>query len=136
MKKHITRITFTFFLGAALISAGCSVAPRVSGEIYPDKLIDGTYEGNYRYGPNKAQVKVTIKDGIIEKVELVKYFASPKGTKANEIIPQRIVERQSADVDAVTGATNSSRVIMNAAQEAINQAYEENIPEELKSKDN
>ncbi len=34
-------------------------------------------------------------------------------------IPGMIVEAQRADVDAVSGATNSSRVIMNAVQNAL-----------------
>ena len=103
------------------------------GKVNPINLTDGIYEGNHRHGPNKALVKVTIKNGRIEKVELVKYFASWKGTKANEIIPQRIVEQQSTAVDAVTGATNSSRVIMNATQEAISKAYKQSGAGEIEN---
>ncbi len=33
-----------------------------------------------------------------------------------------ILEKQSADVDAVSGATNSSHVIVNAVQQALNKA--------------
>ena len=46
-----------------------------------------------------------------------------RGKKAELIIPGRIIEKQSTDVDAVSGATNSSHVIMNAVQKAIEKAY-------------
>ena len=45
-----------------------------------------------------------------------------KGSKAESPIIKRIIENQSTDVDAVSGATNSSRVIMNAGQRAIEKA--------------
>jgi uncharacterized protein with FMN-binding domain len=37
---------------------------------------------------------------------------------------ERIIAQQSTRVDAVSGATNSSRVIMNAVQRAIEKAYQ------------
>ncbi|GAK56987.1 hypothetical protein U27_03951 [Candidatus Vecturithrix granuli] len=43
--------------------------------------------------------------------------------KTEPIIPQRIIENQSTAVDSVTGATNSSTVIMNAVQNALEKAY-------------
>ena len=131
MNKLPIIIATIFFAGIIAITPGCGLAPLTGGPTQPEKLLDGTYEGSSRHGPNKALVRVTITNGMIEKVELVKYFASWKGARANEIIPQRIVEQQSTSVDAVTGATNSSRVIMNAAQEAINKAYGQDQPEKI-----
>ena len=88
-----------------------------------EKLVDGVYEGSYKAGPNKALVKVTIKDKRLVKIDIVKH-RTWKGKKAESIIPMRIIEYQSTKVDVVTGATNSSRVIMNAVQKAIEKAYE------------
>ncbi len=111
------------FLLIATITS-CQTAPNLGGEVKEKKLRDGVYEGSYSNGPNSAVVKVTITDSRIEEVELLRHFASWKGNKANTVIPQRIVEEQSTRVDAVSGATNSSIVIMNAAQKAIELAYE------------
>jgi uncharacterized protein with FMN-binding domain len=97
--------------------------PSGGGEIEEKRLVDGVYDGSYRHGLNSATVRVTISQGKIADTELVKHFASWKGDKANEVIPQRIVAQQSTDIDAVSGATNSSRVIMNAVQEALEKAY-------------
>lgn len=95
----------------------------VLGPIAAGELADGIYEGGHRAGPNKAVVKVRVQEGKIVEIEIVKHRAW-KGKKAESIIPRRIIERQSTKVDAVTGATNSSRVIMNAVQKAIEKAYQ------------
>ena len=105
------------------VLTGCQIAPLIGSRVHYEKLMDGIYEGSYRNGPNKAVVKVTIIGGRMVHVELVKHSASWKGKKASEIIPRRIVLEQSTRVDEVTGATNSSRVIMNAVQIALEKAY-------------
>lgn len=98
--------------------------PLLTGPVNNEKLTDGAYEGSYKAGPNKALVRVTIKEGKLVEIEIVKHRAW-KGKKAESIIPRRIIENQSTRVDAVTGATNSSRVIMNAVQRAIEKAYQQ-----------
>jgi uncharacterized protein with FMN-binding domain len=102
---------------------GSSSAGVVLGPVDGGKLADGVYEGIHRAGPNKAVVKVTVQEGKIVEIEIVKHRAW-RGKRAESIIPRRIIERQSTKVDAVTGATNSSRVIMKAAQKAIEKAYQ------------
>ncbi|NVM26832.1 MAG: FMN-binding protein [Desulfobacterales bacterium] len=88
-----------------------------------EKLVDGSYEGSYEAGPNKAVVKVAIKNNEIVSIQILKHRAW-KGKKAESVIPGIIIEKQSTEVDAVSGATNSSRVIMNAVQRAIEKAYQ------------
>ena len=124
MQKYLKAFYLIIFTaGLILSSAGCQIAPLMGTPVVSEGLKDGIYEGEYRKGINKAVVKVTIADGRIAEIELVKHTASCIGKKANEIIPQRIIEQQSTQVDAVSGATNSSRVIMNAVQKAIEKAY-------------
>lgn len=101
----------------------CVKAPLPASQSSQKKLIDGTYEGIYSNWPNKAAVSVSIQNGAIANVRVISHRASWIGKKAESIIPLRIVEKQSTNVDAVTGATNSSRVIMNAAQNALEKAY-------------
>jgi uncharacterized protein with FMN-binding domain len=119
-KSHhylILAATLTF------VVTSCAIAPVIGSRLQHEKLMDGVYEGSYRSLPNSAVVKVTIAEGRIANVELVRQFASWKGKKVGEVIPRRIVSEQSTVVDAVTGATNSSRVIMNAVQRAVEKAY-------------
>ena len=112
-------------VGAAisiLVCSGCTMAPIIGAPVNGAKLNDGIYEGAYTGGPNKAAVRVTIKDERIVDIQVLEHRAW-KGKRAESFIPRRIIESQSTEVDAVSGATNSSRVIMNAVQRAIEKAY-------------
>ena len=123
MKKAYKLVILLMCLTALRFSfAGDDKMLILGGPVEQEKLVDGVYEGSYKAGPNKALVRVTIKDKKIVKIDIVKHRAW-KGKKAESIIQMRIIEHQSTKVDAVTGATNSSRVIMNAVQKAIEKAY-------------
>jgi uncharacterized protein with FMN-binding domain len=101
----------------------CAKEPAVTvGKIDHQRLVDGVYEGSYRNGPVKAKVKVSIEDQKIANINLIQH-TTWKGKVAEQIIPNRIKENQSTNVDAVTGATISSKTIMNAVQNAIDDAY-------------
>jgi uncharacterized protein with FMN-binding domain len=101
---------------------GCAETQVTGGRVDHTKLKDGTYEGSYRGGPNKASVQVTIKDNNLVNIEILQHQAW-RGIIAEATIVERIIASQSTEVDAVSGATNSSRVIMNAVQNAIEKAY-------------
>jgi len=73
--------------------------------------------------PGKARGRLIIKDNKIVNIQILEHRAW-KGKKAELVIPRIIIEKQSTEVDAVSGATNSSRVIMNAVQRAIEKAYQ------------
>ena len=114
-----------FTMGGLLIGIivlGCAETQVSGGRVDHTKLNDGTYEGSYRGGPNRASVQVTIKDNNIVNIEILQHQAW-RGVKAEATIVDRIIASQSTKVDAVSGATNSSRVIMNAVQNAIEKAY-------------
>ena len=108
-------------LVSALLLFGCAETLIIGSDLGHVELVDGVYEGSYSGGPNSAILKVTIKDNTIVNIEIVTHRAW-KGRKAESSILKRIIENQSTDVDAVSGATNSSRVIMNAVQKAIEKA--------------
>ena len=124
VKKHSDDLRL-FMIGALLIGAmllGCAQTPVIGAPVDNARLKDGTYEGSYRGGPNKASVQVIIKDNNIVNIEILQHQAW-RGKKAETAIVERIIALQSTKVDAVSGATNSSRVIMNAVQNAIEKAY-------------
>ena len=124
MEKHSDGLR-PFMIGALLIGAmllGCAQTPVIGAPVDHARLKDGTYEGSYRGGLNKASVLVIIKDNNIVNIEILQHQAW-RGKKAETAIVERIIAHQSTKVDAVSGATNSSRVIMNAVQNAIEKAY-------------
>ena len=109
-------------LFAAAFLPGCGQTPINGAPIDHARLEDGSYEGSYRGGPNKASVRVTIENGKIVNIDILQHQAW-RGHIAEAAIIERIIDQQSTKVDAVSGATNSSRVIMNAVQVAVEKAY-------------
>ncbi len=84
---------------------------------------DGVYEGTGKGNNGDIKVEVTVKDGNIVSIELTEhgetegiYEAAEKGVVAD------IIRTQTAEVDAVSGATNSSNGIMEAVANALKEA--------------
>jgi uncharacterized protein with FMN-binding domain len=80
-------------------------------------LADGIYTGGYSMFPVSAEVRVTVKGQRITGIELLEHN-NGRGAPA-EVIPSCVVEAQSFDVDAVSGATYSSKVILKAIENAL-----------------
>ena len=78
---------------------------------------DGTYVGEYHAGYIYAKVEVMIEDGNIISINLMEH-RNEKGKTAEKIL-DNIVATQEIDVDAVSGATNSSNVIKKAIEDAV-----------------
>lgn len=81
------------------------------------KVKDGVYEGYSETTLVKAQVRVTVKDGKIENVEILKHECG-KGRPA-EAITKEMIEKNDIEVDTVSGATISSEVIKDAVRKAL-----------------
>lgn len=97
-----------------------------------NELEDGNKVENVKLGKNqylgssdagiggKLVVRVTYDDDKIQNVEVVQDHESEDiGKKALEVIPKRITEANSADVDAVSGASATSRAISEAVKKAL-----------------
>lgn len=85
---------------------------------------DGVYEGTgYGYGPD-LKVLVTIKDSVIDEISIVSHnevgekFYKP----AFDYIPKKIIDKQTYDIDAVSGSTYSSKGIIEAVKDALSKA--------------
>ena len=81
------------------------------------KIPDGVYTGDCDVTYIYAKVAVTVKSGRIAKVDILEH-KNERGGRA-EIITGKIVAEQRVNVDAVTGATNSSKVIEKAVDNAL-----------------
>lgn len=85
---------------------------------------DGIYEGTgYGYRPD-LKVLVTIKDGLIKDISIVSHnevgekFYKP----AFDYIPKKIIDKQTYDIDAVSGSTYSSNGVIDAVKNALSKA--------------
>lgn len=119
MKKILILILVILLTGFAVVSA------KEKKEVKPIKISqipDGKYLGKSR-GITGVKVEVTVKRGRIVKIEILKARGFPKyKKKALKEIPGRIIKAQSLKVDAVTGATKSSRSIIEAVRNALEKA--------------
>lgn len=80
---------------------------------------DGIYEGRYRAFPISVILNVTIENHLITQIEIVKHF-NGQGDAA-EVIVDDVISNQSLDVDFISGATYSSKVILLAIQDAFDE---------------
>ena len=81
------------------------------------QISDGTYRGSYSHTPVSAEVEVTVKDYKITKIDIISHD-NGFGKKA-EAITDEVVEKGTLKVDAVSGATHSSLVILKAIENAL-----------------
>lgn len=79
---------------------------------------NGVYVGEYDVDFVYAKVEVTVQNGVITNITILEH-KNGRGKPA-EIVVDRILEEQKIDVDAVSGATNSSIVIKKAVENALN----------------
>lgn len=86
-------------------------------EIDLASIKDGVYDGEYDAGYIYARVEVEIREGQIISIHLVEH-RNEQGKEAESIL-EDVVANQKIDVDAVSGATNSSKVIKKAIENAL-----------------
>ncbi|MHC1696286.1 MAG: FMN-binding protein [Eubacteriales bacterium] len=81
------------------------------------KIPDGKYTGSYETFPVAATVEVTVKDHVITAIDIIKHD-NGQG-KAAEYIIYDVIKTGSLQVDAISGATYSSKVILKAIENAL-----------------
>lgn len=89
-------------------------------------LKDGVYDGNSKgYDDRDFSVRVTVEKSKIKTIKVTKSSEDEKYFKMAEVLIQRIIEKNSASVDSVSGATFSSDAIKNGVRDALKKAYGE-----------
>lgn len=86
-------------------------------EIDLESIEDGAYIGECDAGYIYAKVKVVVENHCIKDIDILEH-RHERGAKAESVVDV-IVARQNIDVDAVSGATNSSLVIEKACVNAL-----------------
>lgn len=75
---------------------------------------DGIYTGSYDAGLVSARVRVAVKNHRITRIEIMEHN-NGRGEPAENIV-KKILKKQSLKVDAISGATISSKVICKAIE--------------------
>lgn len=82
-------------------------------------LRDGSYEALVDKQIVSARVRVTVRAGRVDSIEILKHGHGPGKKHGAYELPARVVAAQSLDVDWVSGATGSSKVMLKAIEEAL-----------------
>ncbi len=126
-RKRILLFTaFAFFLIGLIFAAVYlksvadykkAVRETTFSEVDISDIPDGVYVGEYDVDFVYAKVEVTVQNEAVTDIAILEH-KNGRGEPA-EIIPKKIIEEQKIDVDAVSGATNSSVVIKKAVENAL-----------------
>ena len=82
------------------------------------EISDGKYIGEYSVLPVSVKVKVTVEHHQIIDVDILQH-ENGLGSPAERVIDD-VIQNQSLDVDAISGATVSSKCILKAIDNALN----------------
>lgn len=117
MRKANVLISILLMLVLTITMIGCDISKNDSG------IKDGTYQGEGVGKGGKILVEVEIKDGKIINVEVLEHNET-EGLCEEPIkeIIDSVIEKNSADVEVVTGATLTSKGLMEAVQDALDKA--------------
>jgi uncharacterized protein with FMN-binding domain len=116
----VTIVLSSFFLVKYLSDVNkyqTTVSNMAFSDIDISSIPNGVYEGECNVNYISAKVSVSVKDGVITDLKLLEH-KNEKGAMAENIVVD-ILDKQTINVDAVSGATNSSKVIKKAVENAL-----------------
>ena len=126
-KKRIVLFVIMFLLLAGFVSGILylkgvadyrqAVRETTFEDLNISDISDGVYIGEYDVDFIYAKVEVTVQNGEITNINILEH-RHERG-KTAEVITDSIVDEQKIDVDAISGATNSSTVIKKAVENAL-----------------
>ena len=108
-------IIFTFAVASIRMAGQVKAFDKTKIDI--SQVADGVYTGHSETDLVKVDVRVTVADGRIEDIEILKHECG-KGHPADVIVSDMIKDN-TVEVDAVSGATMSSEVIKDAVRDAL-----------------
>lgn len=117
----MTRIIITQVLFAILATSSCSKQDEMLempiGPLDLSEISDGTYPGYYENFRWHCEVEVAVLSSRIDTIEVLSSANGPKKLYIKLI--SRVIEEQSLQVDAVSGATITSITCLKAVENAL-----------------
>ena len=104
------------------IMAGISITGCVSSAT--EYFIPGTYETTGQGYRGTIRIRVYISEGGIEDIDILPNNEDRHAVEAMEELRELALEMNSADLDAISGATVSSRAFLSALEAALAWAAE------------
>jgi uncharacterized protein with FMN-binding domain len=125
MKKFLKYAGIVFLVliiltGAMVVFATFGLEQTLNLDIRPvdlSQISDGTYTGSYDSYRWSTTVEVTVKDHKITDIKPVKIQQGREDMVKD--LTQKILAEQKPDVDAISGATASSKAFLEAVDSAL-----------------
>ena len=114
-------IAFVLLLVIGIIAVGIIVNRANNLSIQTpalSEISDGKYIGEYSVPPVFVKVAVTVEHHQMTDVDILQH-ENGLGSPAERVIDD-VIQNQSLDVDAISGATVSSKCILKASENALN----------------
>ncbi len=110
-------------LAAAIAEAGGQEVASGPKAADGNLFIPGTYKGTAKGFGGDVEVEVEVTENNIESLNVTGDHETENiGTFAVSMLPDKILAAQSVNVDAISGATVTSKAILRALQDALKQA--------------
>jgi uncharacterized protein with FMN-binding domain len=107
-------------LALAFLGSSCAMrAPIIVDSVDFSRVRDGTFRGTYETTLVKAEMEAVMAAGKMTGLSVIRHECGLG--KPAEAIVDRVLAAQSLDVDAVSGATTSSKVLLKATEMALKQ---------------
>lgn len=109
--------------GANTAGTDTTAAQENGGEVTAGTYTAGTYTATAKGNNGDLTLEVTFDSDAIKSIKIKEHSETPGISDAPIAkIPESIIANQSLNIDAVTGATNTSNAILTAVADAVNQA--------------
>ena len=124
------RIILYILVGILIVGAGMLIyltkdlskyRKMVINDVDLTKIEDGVYEGEFSGGRWKNKLEVTIQDHRIDDIKLIKASSTAGMDDIGEKIFQKVKEKQSLEVDAVSGATVHTKAVLKSIENALSE---------------
>jgi len=120
--KVILWVVLGFVIFMVIMAGWAAIDPiryrnLVVNDIKPENIPDGVYEGSFKGGRFSNSVEVIIKD---HRIVDIKKIGSPTPTeKIYRQIYDKVMEKQSLAIDAVSGASITTKTSLKAIENAL-----------------
>jgi uncharacterized protein with FMN-binding domain len=116
--KLIGCIIMALFLGGCASQEMMMVRQMEIQNVDINDLQDGEYIGSFTYSGFEYRVRTTVDAHRITNIEILKN-RNTKHAKQAEAVVIEIINRQTPNVDAVSGATTTSKALMKAVENSL-----------------
>ena len=108
-----------FYQGSAQANDVQTILNMEISDVDLSSVPDGEFIGEVPFRKYMYRVKVTVKSGKITDIEVLENGTCNKYAQKGLAVVPRMLEKQSPRVDAITGATVTSKALMKAVEQAL-----------------